>query len=411
MREFGERKLKAKKSRGTKSKAKKVKIQGHKELSALSSESGINLIGYGRAEMGIGESCRIAARAMDKEAIPFGLINLLENNLARMFDYTWAHKEIVKPRYKVNMIHVNADQTKLLYEQFAKDMFAGRFNIGYWHWELQDFPEEWFEAFKYVQEVWVPSTFVLDSISQKSPVPVVCIPHSIEVTITPGMTREHFGIPSDMFLFLTMYDTGSHQRRKNPMDTIRAFKHAFNKNDKFAGLVIKINQPQRAPEEVEKLKQEIVEYPNIVLIEEIFTRQAVNSLINVTDCLISLHRAEGFGLVMAEAMYLGKPVIGTNWSGNTDFMNPMNCCPVNYKLIQIEEDCGPYKGYQLWADPDIEHAAYYMRKLVTMPQWRKEISLEGQKTICSHFSPRAQGQLIRRRLERLGLFPKMKFRG
>lgn len=116
------------------------------------------------------------------------------------------------------------------------------------------------------------------------------------------------------------------------------------------GLVVKVNRFKSNFNGLDMLTELISNYKNIYLIDETISRNDVNALINVTDCFISLHRSEGFGLGFAEAMYLGKPVIGTNWSSNTDFMNEKNACLVDYKLVQLEKDYGPYKSYQYWAD-------------------------------------------------------------
>src|SRR5262249_9150038 len=119
---------------------------------------------------------------------------------------------------------------------------------------------------------------------------------------------------------------------------------------------------------------------------------------SLCDCYVSLHRSEGFGLGLAESMYLGKPVIGTNWSGNTDFMNADNSCPVRYQLVPLESDYGPYKRGQHWAEPDIDHAVWYMQRVVEDAAWRRTIAAQGQKTIWTDFSPKAVGEMYRRRL-------------
>lgn len=150
---------------------------------------GVNLVGYARAEMGIGESCRIAARNLNAVDIPYGIINFTGTNSARMSDLTWSHKEVLQLEYNVNLIHINAEQMMEIYANYGNSFFNGRYNIGYWHWELPDFPDEWLESFNLVDEVWVPSTFVADSISVKSPVPVVKIPHSIEVKVVEPRER------------------------------------------------------------------------------------------------------------------------------------------------------------------------------------------------------------------------------
>ncbi len=366
-------------------------------------EPGINLIGYSHAEMGIGESCRALAKAIQFSGIPFGIINYSIGNPARMCDQSWKHKETEKILYNTSIIHLNANQMPLAYIHLGDSFFNGRYNIGYWAWELPDFPDDWCDSFKLVQEVWVHSNFILDSVSKKSPVPVRRIPPAIEVKYPNDIKRSFFKLPEGPFLFLCMYDAHSFQVRKNPQAVIEAFKLAFKKEDTSVGLVLKISNAKTFPSEVERLKAQIYGYKNIYLIEEILTRDTVNALISCTDCFTSLHRSEGFGLVLAEAMYLGKSVIGTNWSGNIDFMNSTNSCVVDYDLIKVGKDYGPYKAYQVWADPDIEQAAHYMGKLISDKEWREMLALNGQKTIRSNYSPKSVGEMIKQRLMELEL--------
>lgn len=360
---------------------------------------GINLVGYSRAEMGIGESCRIAAKSLNAVDLPFGIINFKGTNSSRMTDTTWQHKEVVDPIYNVNVFHINAEQMMEVYSNKGNEVFQNRYNIGYWHWELPDFPDEWVENFRFVDEVWVPSNFVLESISMKSPVPVVKIPHSIEVTIREARTRQYFGLPEHSFLFLSMYDAHSYQERKNPQAAINAFKLAFTPEDLSVGLVIKVNNSKSTPDEMKLLENMIQGYRNIYLLKETYSRNDVNALLAVIDCFISLHRSEGFGLGLAEAMYLGKAVIGTNWSSNIDFMKHDNSCLVDYDLIKLNEDYGPYQSYQYWAEPSVEHAAFYMNKLANDNEFYKSIAIKGEKMIKEQFSPKAIGELIQKRLK------------
>ncbi|WP_151733872.1 glycosyltransferase ['Paenibacillus yunnanensis' Narsing Rao et al. 2020] len=366
--------------------------------------TGINLIGYSRAEMGIGESCRIAAKSIDAVQIPFGIINFVGTNSASMNDNTWVDKEITDPKYNVNIFHINAEQMIEVYAQFGNEIFKDRYNIGFWHWELPDFPDEWSESFNLVDEIWAPSTFVVDSIAKKSPVPVVKIPHSIEVNIPDKRDREYFNLPKEAFLFLSMYDLKSYQARKNPQASIKAFQQTFLPDDLSVGLVIKVNSARAGLKELEELHQLIGNYQNIHLVEETLSRNDTNALLSVVDCYVSLHRSEGFGLGLAEAMYLGKPVIATNWSSNIDFMDFSNSCLVKYSLIQLNEDHGPYKAYQHWAEPDVEHASKYMYKLYDDNDFYKEISSKGQERIKRFYSPRAVGELIKERLDYISLW-------
>jgi glycosyltransferase involved in cell wall biosynthesis len=298
---------------------------------------------------------------------------------------------------------MNPDSLMHCHQYYRNGMFDTRFTIGYWVWELQEFPEAWCSAFQLVNEVWVPSTFILDSVTRVSKLPVVRIPHPIDMPLPVPVDRSGFGLPKDRFLFLVMFDAHSMQDRKNPIGAIDAFLKAFGPEDSSVGLVIKAYNIAAFPEEKEKLVSKIEGRSNIYLLEDIMDKHRVNTLIHSTDAFISLHRSEGFGLVMAEAMYLGKPVMATHWSGNTDFMNAKNSCPVQYELVQIGKDVGPYKAHQIWAEPDLEHAAYSMRKLVLDHNWRKTIAAGGQQTVHQTLSPRAVGGLIRQRLSRLQL--------
>jgi glycosyltransferase involved in cell wall biosynthesis len=133
------------------------------------------------------------------------------------------------------------------------------------------------------------------------------------------------------------------------------------------------------------------------------SRGKVNGLIAACDAVISLHRSEGFGLILAEAMYLGKPVIATGWSGNMDFMTSSNSCVVPYELVTLERDHGYYKAGQRWAEPDVDAAASFLRRLVEEPAWAAEIGARGSRTIRTEFSPAAAGNRYRRRLASLGL--------
>jgi len=363
---------------------------------------GVNIVGFIRAEMGIGESSRLAARALAAAEIPFDILNFPLTSI-RMNDRTWEHKEVEEPLYKVNIVHTNADTMRSVHHYFGAGLFENRYNIGYWHWELPEFPDEFCDGFHFVDEVWAPSNFVVESISQKSPVPVIRIPHGVEVNPPGDINRQTFGLPEDRFLFFSMYDTHSYQKRKNPQGAILAFKQAFEPTNADVGLVVKLNHGHVHPSDLTEIRKLTKDYPNIYIIDQTMSRGEVDGLLNSIDCFVSLHRSEGFGLGLAEAMYLGKPVIGTYWSGNVDFMNETNACPVGCTMVNVGEDWGPYKGYQIWAEPNLDHAAQYMRELVYNPEYRHSISVNGMQHIREHFSPQAAGNLIRERLSQLGL--------
>jgi len=227
---------------------------------------------------------------------------------------------------------------------------------------LSEFPVEWQISFKYLDEVWVPSKFVLDSISRVSPIPVVCIPHSVKVTPEDlKMPKNHvaFGISPEYYVFLFVFDFHSFMARKNPLGLIKAFKKAFSTKDK-AVLILKCSHAESCPEEFYQMEQ-LARGHNIRIINKVLESEEIKTLFAAADCYVSLHRSEGFGLTMAEAMALGKPVIATAYSGNMDFMTPSNSYLVKYSLTEIDRDYGPYKKGMVWAEPDIDDAARLMR--------------------------------------------------
>jgi glycosyltransferase involved in cell wall biosynthesis len=363
---------------------------------------GVNLIGYTHAEFGVAEACRLTAKAIETTQLPFGIINISATGQSEA-DLSWVHKEIKEPIYNTNIIHINADTLPSIYQYFGEEYFQDRYNIGYWFWELPEFPDEWCDRFNLLNEIWVATKFVQESVQKKATIPVKCIPLVIKVDTDHLFTRKCFGLPEDRFLFLAMYDTKSYHERKNPWATLETFKKSFQKNDPKAGLVLKVNNAKSSPNQIVELKQAIKDYNNIYLIVNPLSRKQVNSLIHSCDCFVSLHRSEGFGLVLAESMYLGKPVIATNWSGNTDFMSSENSCAVNYKLIKLEKDYGPYKRGQIWADPDLDHASYFMKKLIDESEWCELLGEKGRNSIIDNLSPRAVGKLIVKRLKDLSL--------
>lgn len=366
-------------------------------------KNGVNLIGYARAESGLGEACRSAAKALQSVGVPFCIINF-PRCPSRQNDLSWKHKEVKQPIYKTNIFFINADQLYHHYEitNLKREWFNNRYNIGYWHWELPEFPDAWVKSFDLINEIWVPSLFTLNSISSKTSKPVHFIPHAISVEV-PEINRSHFRLPNNRFLFLTMFDLHSTSARKNPLAVIEAFKKAFPQNDHTVGLVLKINNASHFPNEVNLLRQNVMGFNNIFLIDKVLSRKEVNGLMNVTDSLVSLHRSEGFGLPLAEAMYLGKPVIATNWSGNVDFMNENNSSLVDFTLKNIEENYGPYITDQQWAEPEIDHATCLMKQMVDDKDYANRIGLRAKKTIFIKYSPKNIGRIYKIRLNQIGL--------
>ena len=363
--------------------------------SSADREGGINLIGYFRSEMGVGESVRCAASAARAVHLQVALKNVTDG-VNRANDDSFAFESRRFP-YPVNLFHVNADQALSVVANIGPEFLERKYNIGYWAWELEEFPTRWLSSFAPFQEIWAPSTFCQEAIGRKAPIPVVRMPHAIKVERKARLDRAAFSIPEDRFVFLTAFDFMSVPERKNPLAAIRAFREAFESSPS-CHLVLKMNN---VPKPGHSLRDEIVRACSdlpVTIIDRTIDRDHVNCLVNVCDCFVSLHRSEGFGLMLAEAMYLGKPVIATAYSGNLDFTRSDNSFLVGWDPAAVPRRCGPYEPGSIWAEPRLAEAVQQMRLVSDSVGERELRASRGSACIRNEFSPEAVGRLMRSRL-------------
>lgn len=359
---------------------------------------GINISGYINKQFGLGEGVRSNIRAIKTTDIPF-VINDFNIELSKhVKNETQNALAASKDNpYNINLVQINIDRLQSVIELTDKSYFQNKYNIAFWAWELENFPEESKIYFDLFDEIWVPSNFCTEAISKVSPVPVIKIMHSIEIEET-HFTRKDFNLPNDKFVFLTMFDYYSFLSRKNPIGTIESYEKAFGKNNKDVLLVIKTTISKEFPNDKKILFDRIADNKSIIVIEEVLQRDQLYSLMNCCDCFVSLHRSEGFGLTMAEAMYLGKPVIATAYSANTEFMNINNSFLVKYKLIPTGNQYYYSSDKDFWADADVEDASAKMKFIIENPILSKQISTVGENDVKKHLSPLAIGQQIRNRI-------------
>ncbi len=260
------------------------------------------------------------------------------------------------------VVHVNAPMLPLALLRLPRAVTRGRRIIGYWAWELPQMPPEWRPALACVSQVWVPSRFTAMALEPHLPGQIRVVPPAL-ATAPPqpsALRRSAFGLPEDAVVVLVSFNLASSLARKNPFAAIAAFHAAFgNRPDRI--LVLKIGHPSHAPEDFAKLAQ-MAQGPNIRLETRTLPPGDSHALTACADIVLSLHRSEGFGLVLAEAMLLGKAVIATGWSGNTDFMDASNAALVNYRLVAARDDRSIYRG-SLWAHPDPADAVVRLRQL------------------------------------------------
>ena len=254
-----------------------------------------------------------------------------------------------------------------------------------------------------VDEIWAPSRFIQRAFSQRADIPVEYMPLCVVLPHFKTLDRSYFGLSHRAFVFLYTFDFFSYLDRKNPFGAIRAFKRAFPDTRADACLVLKVMNGDEQSPLWSIMTQLIDEDPRIVIINQTLSRSEVLALFDTCDCFISLHRSEGFGRGPAEAMYLGKPVIVTNYSGNTDFTLMDNSCLVDFKLIPVEDGQYPFHSGQEWADADIEHAAWYMKKLFGDKNYAQDLGARGKVYIRQNFNQQIIGAKYESRLKRLGL--------
>lgn len=367
---------------------------------------GLNLVGWFNAALGVGESVRCAARAAAAVRIPHALVPLKLYCKAAPSEHEFDARLQETNPYPVNVVHVDAPQTRDLDHHHGPGFSRGKHTIGYWAWELPEFPDGWVRYFAHVDEVWTPSLFAREAIAAKSPVPVFAMPHAIELPI-PMLhgARASLGLPEDRFLFLFVYDLNSYAERKNPRAVLRAYRHAFGLHGRRdIGLVMKVHGVPGNERDLELLRAEMADLDGCILITETLPRDRVTLLQAACDAFVSLHRSEGFGLSVAECMYLGKPVVSTDWSATAEFVDDDNGCPVRATLVELAENHGPYTKGQRWADPDIEHAAWHMRRLVDDADLRRTLGTAAAASIRQRFSPERVGAMYAQRLRAMALW-------
>jgi glycosyltransferase involved in cell wall biosynthesis len=225
------------------------------------------------------------------------------------------------------------------------------------------------------------------------------MPYPICVPTDENRDRAFFTLPQDKFLFLCAYDSQSTNARKNPWGAIHAYKRAFPVEPDDCGLIMKVHRAER--DELLQLREALGAHRNVCFIDGALTKVEMNSLIGCADAYVSLHRAEGFGLICAEAMLLGKPVIATNWSANTEFMNVDVACMVDCTFVTSDRDSGSYKKGSRWAAPDVEQAAAYMRRLYEDTAYRNAISQRARTHITETLNLERAAQRVRDRIEEI----------
>ncbi len=361
---------------------------------------GVNLAGYLDATAGVGEAARHVQEALRAAGVAVAPLRLRS---AAPSEGAVAAGEAVHP---VTIVCANPAGMTGAVDELGPAALDGRHVIGMWWWEVGALPQRWLRAFDLVDEVWVGSRFVADLLAAVSPVPVVHVPLAVpEPVVAAGVGRAELGLPAG-FLFGFVFDYASVAARKNPLGLVEAFGRAFAAGAEGGpSLVVKTLGGERYAAEHEALLAAAASHPRVVVIDRHLPAGEKNALIGELDCYVSLHRAEGFGLTIAEAMLLSTPVIATDYGGTRDLLTAFNSLLVDHRPVPIGPGNDPYPEGGEWAEPDLDHAASLMRAAFADPEAGAARAARARADVLARHAPAVAGRAMADRLARVLALP------
>ena len=323
---------------------------------------GVNLFGHARGELGIGEDVRLTAMALSSQRIPFCIVDVVPGKGVSQLDKSVEQWITPAPRYAINLFCMTGFEHVRHLCEAGMSIYRKRYNIGMWPWELPNWPASCRFAYSIVDEIWAISRYTADAY-RDAPCPVRWMPPAVSVADVAHQGRSAFGIPESSYAFLFTFDFNSTVARKNPAAVAQAFAQAFPQaRREDVRLIIKASHVPTRNADWNRLKRLATADTRISLFAETLRKPEVLALMRATDCYVSLHRAEGFGRSIAEAISLQLHVIATGYSGNEDFCDPKTTGLVKYAMRPLASTEYFYADGQQWAEPDIAHAAELMRQ-------------------------------------------------
>ena len=361
----------------------------------------ILLVGYIDAQLGLGQSLRGLALAMDRAGLDFQIYPLKTGVEGRRSSPYMPDRYVQSAAHAVKIIEVTAPELAGAVTEVGETNFRRSYNILRTYWELSRAPEEWRVLLAPVQELWVPNDFVANSFRGIFEGAITVVPPCVDPDPPLRSSVRAFGLAKGVFYFMFSFDYFSFPSRKNPLAVVRAFRRAFPERTDV-GLVIKSTAfSDGFPELRHALRVIVQDDDRIRLVEEELSRADMLALVDATDCYVSLHRAEGFGLGMVEAMAFGKPVIATGYSGSTDFLSASTGYPVPYTLVPLRPDDYVHTEGQVWAEPDEAACASAMTHVF---EHRADVAVKAaaaQRFVRDRYGVEQVGRLTAQRLEEI----------
>ena len=358
-------------------------------------DSGFNVTGYFRAESGVGEGVRLLIMALEAAGVPYTTLEYTD--VANRQGHPFEARRSGGAPYDINIVAINADVTPVFAAKVGPDFFFRRYTIGEWNWETETLPKIWQQGLDHVDEVWLSSNYSAEAVRRVTSKPVFTFALPIiRPKLTDEFSRADLGLP-DGYMFLFTFDYFGGFRRKNPVGVVEAFKKAFSDGEGPI-LVLKSVNGNREASEMEELRLAIGGRGDIRVIDGYLPVAQKNSLVGFCDCYVSLHRSEGFGLTIAEAMSLGKPAIATGYSGNVDFMTDDNSYLVDWKPALVGRDRF-FPPDDRWSEPDIEDGARLMRHVYEHQDEARNKGARAERDIREQHSPESRAGFLRERLQ------------
>ena len=355
---------------------------------------GVNLVGFLEAESGLGEFARRLASAIDDAGIPYAAISY-RGTLGRQ-RHPVALQLADEAPFDVNLVSLSADDLTRFAGEVGTQFFANRYSIGVWFWETTVFRAADRAATRFLDELWVASQFVREAVEAEADLPVHVVPLAVEAPPGPFRDRRTLALP-EAFTFLYLFDFWSAER-KNPEGVVRAFKRAFAPREGPVLVLKCVNGRKWEPDRLERLTAETDGRDDILIRDGYVSADERDSYIAACDCYVSLHRSEGLGLTMAEAMALAKPVIATAYAGNREFMSEENSYLVPFRMVDVPTSWWAYAPGAKWAEPDVDFAARLMREVWEDGDRSASLGRRARSDVLARFAPERAGRFVAARL-------------